>query len=525
MLSLTLNDQPCVALTDELASILAANGEEVPELNKLVWPVGASCPAKAVFLVHSDAAQVLSGGDRTTGVAVKFSDDTLNATQGTFTATMYQVEHRPVHIALWQKDIAALYAVTLVDARYFWQGKLTDKSFDVTTTTDRTAFYDETKNTGSTWTWAGILTELAGLLGITLDVSAVTGTTGDPTDYLLTSDSVALTIDRICTALGMVFVAGVDGTYSVVLPSSLNANSFLHNTTFLKERIAGGTVRDVGIFDGQQWIDAVMPSSVNVRFPRQIPSGADTHDATDPPPLRQFYVATSTNGKPPGTTGRANYATVINDALWAIGPIGSETNATALQARADYLASVFYQRYGMSVHDVRLMGFVNLGKVPGTVVWRLTAGGPFTDLHVRAGPTDFGRDCVIGLGGIQTHRTMDGALIISGAGSKDFRVKLTAHSGSFPQFSYSGYQTTGFDGTASWLTTGSLITGIKNRMETNVTTGEYGTGVPITSSSGQVNSTACVIKPIGVGSVVDVTVDTDPSGNTIYSFAQCNSAW
>ena len=212
MLSLTLNDQPCVALTDELASILAANGEEVPELNKLVWPVGASCPAKAVFLVHSDAAQVLSGGDRTTGVAVKFSDDTLNATQGTFTATMYQVEHRPVHIALWQKDIAALYAVTLVDARYFWQGKLTDKSFDVTTTTDRTAFYDETKNTGSTWTWAGILTELAGLLGITLDVSAVTGTTGDPTDYLLASDSVALTIDRICTALGMVFVAGVDGT-------------------------------------------------------------------------------------------------------------------------------------------------------------------------------------------------------------------------------------------------------------------------------------------------------------------------
>ena len=515
MLKITIDGQPCVALTEEIAGALSALGEDVSQLNQLSWPVGASNPARGVFLLHSDQAVALAAGNRARPIPVVFVDDTLPDAVGRFTVPMYQIEHRPVHISTVGAVYPGLYAVTLVDARYFWQGVLTTLSFDVTTSADRTAYYDETKNTGAAWTWPGIIGQLAGLLGVTIDTSQVTGIAGDPVDFLWTYEPIPLALDRICATLGMVFSVGIDGTFAVVPPASLNAYAFQHTTMFLRERMAGGVIRNAWNTDGVAWLNTVMPTAVIVRFPRQIPGGPDAHDAANPAPLRQYFLASSTVGKPAGTTGRSGLTVTVNDTLWAVGAVGAETNLTALRARADAVATAYYARYALTLHNVRLMGFLNLGPIAGTVSWRLTAGGPFTELHTTdmldGGTRDvgegFNRKNVVGLGGIQTHRTFDGSLVISSDPAPQLAT-ITGYTGAGP-VSWGPYQVTFPNGA-----TGNAYNGFE---PVNGTPGTLGVNV---GTDGSVTGTACFVKPIGNAQVL-VTWD---AANSRLAFSAPNSA-
>ncbi len=92
-----------------------------------------------------------------------------------------------------------------------------------------------------------------------------------------------------------------------------------------------------------------------------------------------------------------------------------------------------------------------------------------------------------------------------------FEAMITAVSGSFPQWSYTCQRTTGYkSSTKTWLTDGVNLTGVLNTCETTGTAPyTYGNGITITSSSGQCNFTACVIQPIGIGAVVDLTIKND----------------
>lgn len=416
MISITLNGLPCIPLTDELTATLAVMGEDITALNCLTWPTGASKSAKAIFLVHSEVAKSLAQGDRSQAISVVMKDDSLSATDGTIYASMFQTEHRPIHFSKASEPSEGLYAITLVDDRYFWTGINTDSSFNVTTSADRSSYYDETKNGASAWTWGQVIDHLAGLLGVYIDSSAASAS-GDPTDYLLTSEPVTVALDRVCSSLGLIFVAELAGGFSVKSPASLNSNAAHHNIKFLRERMAGGSFRDSSTTDGKAWLDAIMPSEVVVRFPRQVPPSVDAYNASNPPPLRQFCVLTSSSGKPTGAVGRSAYKITLDDAMWAIGPVGAETNLSALQLRADAVSAAYYTRWQTTLNDCRLMGFVNLGPVSGTVIWRLSASGAFTDIHVLDGLTDAdktGDGVVIGLGNVQAHRTRDGALVISG---------------------------------------------------------------------------------------------------------------
>jgi hypothetical protein len=111
---------------------------------------------------------------------------------------------------------------------------------------------------------------------------------------------------------------------------------------------------------------------------------------------------------------------------------------------------------------------------------------------------------------------------VTNTGASKTSLKLTAVGGSFPQWSYTVQKVTGYDGT-NWLTDGVNLLA-QNTLETNTTSGTYGNGVTITSASGQVNSTSCVIVPIGIGSVVDGVCIIDTSGHQVWRFAQANSA-
>lgn len=113
-----------------------------------------------------------------------------------------------------------------------------------------------------------------------------------------------------------------------------------------------------------------------------------------------------------------------------------------------------------------------------------------------------------------------------------FRARITAVSGTFPAWSYTCQRITGYDssltGAARWVTDGVDIAGVLNRAEFAPASGYpyiYGNGSNITDSSGTVDSGACVIIPIGVGAVVDVTTNKDTTGGTmVYSFVAMNSA-
>lgn len=111
-----------------------------------------------------------------------------------------------------------------------------------------------------------------------------------------------------------------------------------------------------------------------------------------------------------------------------------------------------------------------------------------------------------------------------------FKARITAVSGSFPIFTYTCQRVVSVNPAlttaAGWVTDGVNLTPAYNAGSEFSGTPPYiyGNGVLITSSSGQVNSTDCVIQSIGVGAVVDLCLTTDGSGNTYYLFSAMNSA-
>jgi hypothetical protein len=127
----------------------------------------------------------------------------------------------------------------------------------------------------------------------------------------------------------------------------------------------------------------------------------------------------------------------------------------------------------------------------------------------------------------------------AGATSDSFLGQITSVSGSFPAWTYTIMRVVGFDSSKTdktkWVVDSSssaVAVSAVNRMEFGWTGSfssyRYGTGDLITSNTGQVNSTACVIHPIGVGATVQVDVDTDLNpasafyGLPVYSFAAEN---
>ncbi len=110
-----------------------------------------------------------------------------------------------------------------------------------------------------------------------------------------------------------------------------------------------------------------------------------------------------------------------------------------------------------------------------------------------------------------------------------YRARITAVSGSFPQWSYTVQRLVRHDssqsGVAKRVTDGINLTGVLNDAETPGTAPyTYGNGITITSSSGQCNSTACVIQPIGVGACVDVIVQQNITGGVAFrAFSAMNS--
>lgn len=426
MLQITLNDLGCVAMTPELAEWLTARGENPNLFNRMVWRQGASQWAEGRFLMHAADALPRAGV-----ITVKFIDD-----QGDMITCdkMYQLPARPIN---WHDDTNALLEIRLVDERYFWQGNIATGDVNVATTDDRSKYYDASQTTPPTAdTWRQLITKLSTALGITPQVTLDGAEVGSPIDFVLDGEPAALTLDRVCAALGLVFFAKPQSgqRYVIAQPDTVTSIGVLSGSG---DVMAGGYLYNPSTATGKAWLNTIVPVTINVLFPRENPAtNTDNKTNTNAPPLTHYKLLTSTAGKPDGVTGRVGMTARVYDTTWAIGPIGTETNLAALQARADYLAARYYNRYRTPQVDALLRGWRDVSMLPGTCEWLHTMAGPFTKVRNDDGWFGYGGDCNVGpgfvdsrvtaTGGAQVYKSFDGALFVSatGTGSTTATIKI-----------------------------------------------------------------------------------------------------
>lgn len=417
-MTISIQGYPVVVINRDVASLLADLDEDPRQFNCVEWPAGASKWATARFLITKATSDALKALSREAAVTLTLSDGVNPAL---VFDQLYQLPHRPVHVRAAGAEIKdALYELTLVDVRYFWRS------------TCSTAATDLTYSFG---TWQVLLEEMLSQLGVssTTDVNLDPISTGEsvPWDFLNPWEPLSVQVDRVCAQLGIVFVAGrtlnTSGKrYYINTPSQFNDDASGFSAASGAD--AGGEIYTAASEDGKKWLDAVMPSQVFVVFPRSTPGDALTPPVTGAPSLNedQYSVYTSTNGKPSGVSGRSGMTAVLHDSMYAMGTIGAETNQSDLQARANYLARRFYNRFRIANAKARYDGWTDPGSFPGTIWWKQTPTAIFTRVEVDSnwdlygGTSDvvdgFRHKRVVGIDGTQVIKTYDGGLLIRGGG-------------------------------------------------------------------------------------------------------------
>lgn len=447
MIEIKINDLPCQIVTPELAAALHSIGEDASKFNRVSWPAGASQHASGLFLMTAANAKSLADSGRTNSFIIDMIDDHVDVVRFD---EMFQGIHRPIH---FRNDSLGLVAVPVHDARYYWKGNITGDvaSSNVTLQSDRTQYFDAT----ATADWQTFVSYLLTSLGIEsdTDTTGVQELTIKPRDYLINSEPSAVMIDRVCAILGLIFTASpyvvdAEDRYSLDSPSSANVGEpgdglRSPGSVVFQSIVSGGICYSTSTDEGKATLDAEMPSSVTVLFPR-ADTGVDLGKKTDAnaPEVNQFNKLTSTEGKPDGITGRADSTVLIYDSLFSLGPIGAETNTSELQSRADDIATMYYRRFDLDKVDVRLRGLHAFSNIAGLATWMVNSEGAFTDFHTSDDWYAFGGDRnvlggfldkhVVGMDGLLITKTWDGGLRVYNTNSKPsvfaVRVKATVAS-------------------------------------------------------------------------------------------------
>lgn len=441
---ITVNNLPCVAVTDEIAEWFRMIGEDPKAINRMVWPQGASQWSDGRFIVTRETADSIYG-DPGGGIKLIFDD----GAGGVVTlSNLILLPPRPIHIYGNKIDNPdnALYEIRITDERYNWQFfHVDDQQYNVTKAADRTDTFDA----ASPKTWEDIVDDLLTELGISSSTNKDLGSlaTDTPYDYAFYGDNAAQALDRICAAIGVVFVAswddiggGESATRYAISPASSLIQKFESQGTnpytgVDANTLGGGPEFASSAFSGSgKFFLNRYPSGVRVLFPRQPESDATQENKVQD----QFAEYTSVVGKP--TIGKAVTAshTLYGD-IWAVGPVGSETNAVDLQARADNLSSAYYARFSVAQTKAVWRGYVNKGRFPGEVTWKLTGAGPLsiysteTDYYGygldRSIGNDFTTAPMFGLDGIRVYRSPDGSMRIAQAGASEskFLARITGN--------------------------------------------------------------------------------------------------
>lgn len=184
------------------------------------WPKHASRFATAYYLATDSQVAAIQGVIQSdTGQAF----GTLELADGkrSVSTQMWMLPVRPIHQIAGAKG---LNLVTLVDERFFWWFRSGNILVSEGTTT-----------------WAVLLAEIAGALGITLTVDTIPGA------YLLPGgmsqsryEPLPMLLDTVAALVGLVIVRGLDGS---VYAMNARTASGLHTTNLaMVPRIGGGRI-------------------------------------------------------------------------------------------------------------------------------------------------------------------------------------------------------------------------------------------------------------------------------------------
>jgi hypothetical protein len=190
--------------------------------------------------------------------ALPISPDNPQEADYTLTSNMYMLPPRPM--AEHGKCFDGLYLITLVDERYYWQ--------------NTPATLRITKDS----TWAGLISQLSTLLGVTIGYSAIPSSyaTPEPDSQLWTNlESAPILLDAVAHNIGRVVVRNLDGTYDLPTPAESQADVIANRGQVIKVvRMAGGDMFNSGTFlpigNLFQAKNAIVPDLVRITFPKYI---------------------------------------------------------------------------------------------------------------------------------------------------------------------------------------------------------------------------------------------------------------
>ncbi len=167
-------------------------------LNQLYWPTGASRWSIGYFLASTAQTELITEAAFPTS-GTNTSLELKVTSNNTFTAQMFLLTPRKVSCV---DDGNNLWLLPLVDERYYWQDRNVG-DFEVVT------------ESGSSTTWAELVSQLASQLGITItteDAADSKYLTPDATELTRRFDNAAVMLDAVAHSTGRRLVRWPDGT-------------------------------------------------------------------------------------------------------------------------------------------------------------------------------------------------------------------------------------------------------------------------------------------------------------------------
>jgi hypothetical protein len=443
-----------IELTPEVAIAVRAAGFDVATFDTFHWPIGASRFGHGRYLFHESTYDAIFSGHSSADRQAFYVGPIL------FDKTFARGP-QPILIS---EEQGIVYAIDVVDERYFFsQRRITTARYNVSTD-DRTKFYKSSlKNEETEYTPREVLVDLFADIGVPVasyelptDITELDDV-ANLRDFDMSGQTVGSIIDAILAACGCVFVAypsvghaGFAVRYTVRTIASGAADAKIFLDAFDVDYLGGGMIpppRDIEdpastlslrALGQPPMLDSEVPFAVEVAFPiaTEGGSGYSFNDDRETQTNRNFVVdrfhviapsLTEATGFPREVTGNEQTFRIV-DGKWAIVDVdGVVSNESDLTTRATALASRFYDRYRSGVGNLLYRGILTFGQWSGAldVSYSVNAAGPHTRIRGTFHDPRFGYsrkekltpDDIFAIGRVRPIPRPDGRILLDSPGS------------------------------------------------------------------------------------------------------------
>lgn len=436
-----------VTITPEVSAAILAAGFDVSTFDVFHWPIGAARWGHGRYLIHENTYN-------------EIFTDFSSVVRQTFRVgpvvfdKVFARGPQPIFISEKQ---GIVYAIEVVDERFFLnQRRVTSARFNVSTD-DRTKLYKSSLKDGETeYTPREAIDEILTEIGLADFELPATVTELDDADNLrdfdLSGQTVGEIVDTILAACGCVFIAhpsashaGFNVRYTVRTLASGSADAKIFLDEFNADFLGGGMIappRDIEdpteilslrSLGQPRMLDSEVPFDVEVAFPMANEGGTgyvfndDRENETNRNFVTdRFHVINpaliEATGFPKDVIGNEQTFRIY-DGVWAIvDSTGTVTNSAALATRATAIAKRYYDRYRTGAGHYLYRGILIFGQWSGAldVSYSVTDAGPFTRISSTFHDPRYGYsrrehlspDDILAIGGIRPIPRPDGRLLL-----------------------------------------------------------------------------------------------------------------